>query len=220
MEDFSDKLIKEYEPVEYAQDGRILSINLPSFVEALDRQNNQAINTIRLMDFVKTLGTNKSGGKNGIFRLQCFINAYLQEQALIEANPGTLKFGNDDHYELTRGSTGTNAPDFIYQDKYTIDAKINSSIDSYKNLLGTTNCHNADYVLVYLLAESLWVFAKKSEKYLTLHTVDKLAETDPWLLDLNLPKAFKTFKFMVNRDDTDDQVPETVTYTSWYRSAK
>lgn len=50
-----------------------------------------------------------------LYQLQLFLNAYLQEQSLLNNNKGHLNPLNED-YNYIRGGIGKNQPDFIFND--------------------------------------------------------------------------------------------------------
>ena len=67
------------------KDGKIQRINFRPFLDTLyDRVSTKPIlRTRNILEFMSSLqGKNKSSGKNGISRLQTFLNAYIQEIAL------------------------------------------------------------------------------------------------------------------------------------------
>lgn len=215
MADVFDELNEINSPV-VAQDGKINLLNFKLFLDELEKRDPQTIRTAALIDFVSSLGKNKSGSKNSIGRLQYFLNAYSQEIALLHAN-SNLKFVKDDHEYLKRGNTGTNDADFVLEasngKNYTIDAKMYGTKKGYFSRLSETNFHDADYALIFTNKETpRWLFSKKSENYETLYTPDELKETDPWLLEINLPTSIRLIYFTFDKDLTDVEVPEEVGY--------
>jgi hypothetical protein len=203
--------------------GNITVLNFDQFLAELHRRQPQEIKTDKLIEFVNTLGKNKSGGKNAISRLQYFINAYIQEITVREANKGVIEFIGDDHYSLTRGSTGTNKADFYLYgtdgNTYTIDAKIFDSEMSYLNYLSTTNFHDADYALVYLRKAKTWRFSRKADNYQNLASAIVFLGSDPWLSELKLPRPLRLISFFTEnlnkvafRELCDKDVPKKVNY--------
>lgn len=203
-------------PVVAGTAGQITTLNFQPFLDELLNRHDPYIRTPALVEFINTLGKNKSGSKNAIGRLQFFLNAYSQEINLLSANPSKLRFVLDDHESLTRGNSGENAADFYFHSAegkdYLIDAKMYYSETSYFSLLNTTNFHEADYVLIYLIKPNLWVYARKADNYQTLYTVDELAKSDPWLLEIKFPPFLRLIKFKVVMDASDSQIPEKVAY--------
>ena len=119
------------------------------------RTNKSLYRVDLLLKFMAALtGKNKSGGKNGIARLQYFLNAYIQEQALKNLNREGLSFAIDDHDGLELAGHGNPEPDFIFKSAsgktFTIDAKIYKNATSCKAISADTNFHNADYALAFL----------------------------------------------------------------------
>jgi len=217
MDNYTDKLVNDYEvPVTQDETGKITALDFKAFTDVLRGRTEYKIKTPALIEFVSTLGKNKSGSNNSIGRLQYLINAYFQEIALATANPGILEFVNDDHTALTRGNPGTNAADFkLNADElsFTIEVKKYWSKESYEKNRPEANFHNADYVLAYLIEEKAWRFSKKSEDYEKLYSINELVESDPWLLKIKLPTRFASIKFNVDNNATDSEVPAEVTYT-------
>ena len=189
--------------------------------------NIHTIITKDLLKFMNTLeGQNKSGGKNGISRLQYFLNAFSQELSLILANLTKLTFVEDDHFWLQSGGHGTNAPDLLFTTstgkQVTLEAKMYFNKASYNAKAPTTNFHTADYCIAYIICPEdpltgRWYFSKKSEGYLKLYSVSEILTTDPWLTELTLPTTLYRTSFWVSganlSDLTDDLVPETVQFT-------
>lgn len=189
--------------------------------ELLQRFENIAyLTTVDLLSFMATLGRNKSGGRNGISRLQYFLNAFSQELSLFLANPLKLAFVGDDHFWLRSGGTGTDDPDLNFfannGNIYTLEAKMYFTDNSYFQSLPTTNFHTATYCIAYIITTGQWYFSKKSENYSKLYRVSELMNPDPWLAEINLPTQMTTIQFSVPgaklSDLPDDLVPETVDY--------
>ena len=204
--------------------GKITTLNFQPFLDELASRQRPYISTPALIDFINTLGKNKSGSKNAIGRLQFFLNAYKQEISLLGVNPSRLSFVIDDHKGLTRGSTGESAADFYFQsangEKYLIDAKMYYSEVSYFTALASTNFHNADYALIYLIKNNIWVYARKVDNYSTLYTVDELADSDPWLLEIRFPPSLRLIRFDVTLNASDSQIPEMVAYNFYTKYLK
>jgi hypothetical protein len=200
----------------------------------LKKRPVKQIKTAALNKFFNSLGRNKSGSKNGIGRGQEFFNADFEETGLKKANPGVLVYVNDDHDSLTAGSTGTNAPEFYFytkaNGKFTVEAKMYSSVESYFSNVKTTNFHDADYVISYIIDKHLWLFSKKVENYLELYTQDDLAATDPWISEITLPSQLETISFYIPksqnrldkalRDYSNEELPEVVNYKFFINEAK
>ena len=199
------------------KDNKIQQLNYEFFLAEL-RSKSTPINTRPFLDFMSTLkGKNKSSGKNGISRLQTFLNAYIEESALKHLNP-SLRFVNDDHDCLVRYGHGVEAPEFIFTSssgvEYTIEAKMYWDESSFRRNLPGTNFHNADYVCLFFLKDPKyrWAFAKKEDNYEKIYKIIELAESDPHLLELKLPQRLTTISFNIRPDATDEDVPESVFY--------
>lgn len=198
-------------------------LNFLAFWKVLLTRPVKEIYTNLLLTFMKTLGTNKSGGRNGISRLQYFLNAFSQEFSLFLANVARLTFIGDDHFFLVRGGTGTNDPDFLFTSRagkqYTLEAKMYYNQASYLKNVAITNFHKADYCIAYIIDTKQWYFSKKSEGYTKLYTPNTLFSTDPWLSEIVLPTEVSTVQFSTPEaklgDLFDDQVLPLVTYTTY-----
>ena len=201
-------------------------LNLSAMWKELFMRSSRTIYTVWLIQFMQTLSKNKSAGKNGISRLQHFLNALSQELSLFLANMGTLSFVGKDHYYLLEYGTGTNDPDFYFRpsngNTYTMEAKMYFSRDSYTKLLGTTNFHNADYVIIFIIGTKEWLISRKIDNYNTLYSIKQLSDTDPQLTELVLPEIITTIQFYTTDDNTkkladrtDAEVPETVYYRTY-----
>ena len=120
-----------------------------------------------LLTFAKTLYLKFEGGRNRLVSLQYFLNAYLQEDALIKANPGVLKYNPDEkaHLILKRAGIGTNDPDFKYNGKK-IDAKMYKNYSSCKYYKSTF--HKAEYGLFYFIEDNAWGVCSKENDYQTI----------------------------------------------------
>ena len=215
MTDIFDEANEINSPV-IEQNGKINFLNFKLFLEELKKRDSKIIKTPALIDFVSSLGRNKSGSKNSIGRLQYFLNAHSQEIALICIN-SNLQFVKNDHEYLKRNSTGTNDADFIFKasngKSYSIDAKMYGTKEGYFKRLPETNFHAADYALIFTNKENpRWLFSKKSENYGILYTPEELKKTDPWLLEIKLPPSLRLIYFALNKDLIDTEVPEKVGY--------
>lgn len=215
MTDIFDESNEINSPV-IERNGKINFLNFKLFLEELKKRDSKIIKTPALIDFVSSLGKNKSGSKNSIGRLQYFLNAYSQEIALICVN-SNLQFVKNDHEYLKRNSTGTNDADFVFKasngKSYSIDAKMYGTKEGYFRRLSETNFHAADYALIFTNKENpRWLFSKKSENYGILYTPEELKKTDPWLLEIKLPTSLKLIYFALNKDLIDTEVPEKVGY--------
>lgn len=182
--------------------------------------------TKRLIEFMKTIGgKNKTGGKNGIIRLQYFLNAYIQEISLENLNKNYLSFCGNNHTELIKNSNGDDLPDFIFRSttapkaKMSVETKMYIDKESYFKYLFSTNMHNADYIFLYCIKDSAWYIACKEEDYQNIYSLDEINNKWPWLSVINFPSHLSTFTFYVPaseqnsiklKDLYDLQVPETV----------
>ena len=215
-------------------EGNIYTLTYAAFLADLKKRPIRQIRTAALNKFFNSLGKNKSGSKNGIGRGQEFCNAFFEEGTLKEANPKTLFYVNDDHDSLTAGAHGTDAPDFYFYTKangrFTVEVKMYSSVESYFINVKTTNFHDADYVISYIIDKQVWLFSTKKEQYLELYTQDSLAVTDPWINEINLPPQFETISFYIPKDQnilnkalreyTNEELPEFVSYSFFVNEAK
>lgn len=215
-------------------EGNIYQLTYASFLAELKKRPVKQLQTAALNKFFNSLGKNKSGSKNGIGRGQEFCNAFFEEGTLKEANPGVLVYVNEDHDSLTAGDTGTDAPEFYFYTKangtFTVEAKIYKSVASYFSLVKTTNFHNADYVISYIIDMQVWLFSTKTEDYLELYTQGTLAETVPWITEITLPTTLEHISFYIPkeqnvlnkalRDYTDEELPEVVSYNFFINPAK
>lgn len=216
------------------QSGDIQQLVYASFLAELKKRSIKQIQTAALNKFFNSLGKNKSGSKNGIGRGQEFCNAYLEETTLKKANPEVLVYVNEDHDSLTAGDSGTDAPEFDFYTKvngrFTVEVKMYRSIESYFSNVTTTNFHDADYVISYIINKHIWLFSTKAEQYLELYTQDSLAATDPWINEITLPSQFETISFYIPedqnilnkalRDYTNEELPEVVNYNFFINEAK
>ena len=210
--------------VETTANGLITRLWYQPFFDALDARKNKEITTTYLLEFMSTLGGhNKSGGNNGISRLQYLLNAFTGESRTVAANSGSMGYVQPDHEDLIRGSHGLNDPDLFFiassGDRYTIEEKIFASSKEYHSKLNDTNFHNADYALVFLINECVWKFSRKVDNYTKLSSADTFSATDPWLLEINCPTFMPLVSFFCDgmsrkafRALTDDKVPEKVKY--------
>lgn len=223
MSDVFDELDNINTP-EVSDKQGIVKLNFEPFLLELAARPTKIIRTPTLISFIDTLGTNKSGSNNAIGRLQFFLNAYKQEMALLTANSDKLSFVTDDHDSLTRGNTGTHAPDFKFVasngNNYTIDAKMYGTVNSYYENWPTTNFHNADYCLTFIIKENLWLYSKKSEQYKNLYSVDELIKTDPQLLEITIPTQLQLIRFDIDLKASNDQIPLTVAYNFYIKTYK
>lgn len=215
MTNYSNELIPG---LTYDKDNKILVLAYESYLNELKTTFPKVISTPELIEFMRSLrGKNKSGSKNGIGRLQYFINAYLQESALVNANPGILDFYGNNHEYLARGESGDDDPDLkLTTDEgiFKVEVKKYWNQKSYLDHLHSKdgiNFHDSTYALVYLV-EGGWRVTLQREGYEILHFVTDLASTDPWIAFLKLPTKIGNIKFNVDNNFTDDQVPEEVTF--------
>ncbi len=153
------------------------SIDFQGFINKyLD--TNKPIETLPIVNFISTLpGRDKSGGRNSIYRLQLFLNAYIAEQTLVDANNGKIKYYSNEagHIALTRKIS--NDPDlkFCTADReYSIEVKICNSVSNYENMReeGKLNFHNAEYALVFLIDDGKWYFSRQADNYAILNEAD------------------------------------------------
>lgn len=218
------KELDEFNSAVIIHNHKIIKLNFHPFLDELENRTVQTIKTPMIKDFMKTLGKNKSGSDNSVGRLQFFLNACRQEDGLIAVNPDRLHFINDDHYGLTRGNPGESAADFYFDAsdglRYKIDAKMYGAAVSYFQNLPTTNFHDAEYALVYLISENEWVYSKKSEAYKNLYDVETIAKTDPWLLEIQLPSQLRLLRFHIDLKASDAQIPDEVGYNFYNKSLK
>jgi hypothetical protein len=202
------------------------AINFKQFLVELSAREKKEILTEYLINFINTLGRNKSGGNNAISRLQYFLNAYIQEVELEKENSDILEFIGDDHYFLVKGYKGTDEADFYLHasngNMYTIDVKIFFSEKRFieQREANNINFHNADYCLVYLIDSKGWRFCRKVDGYLSLSTIVVFMGSDPWLSEIKLPKTLTLIKFFTDELTSgefsrlsDIDVPSTVSYT-------
>lgn len=221
------------EPATVDDSHGIQILNYHAFWQVLFTRSIKTIRTIHLRAFVQTLGKNKSGGRNGISRLQYFVNAFSQELSLRLANVSRLVFVGDDHFFLKRNGTGTDDPDFLFTSEAgihkTLEAKIYFTEDSYYENVVTTNFHKADYCIAFIIKSKVtgygqWYFSKKTDNYTKLCTITELAESDPWLTELVLPDTIYTIQFYAPGvklgDLYDESVPEIVNYNIYHNKVK
>lgn len=201
-------------------------LSFPKFIDELKTREVKKIKTPALIEFMSTLqGKNKTGGSNGITRLQYFLNAYLQEFELVLKNK-KMNFLGTNHFGLDRKGVGDDKPDLVYKtlngpkDDTYLEAKIYWNFSSYFEHLEITNFHQADFVLIYFISEKQWRIAYKNDDYKVLYTKEQIVERCPWLSDLILPN-FETINFTAKRQSisklSDSEVPLEVNYT-FYRN--
>ena len=229
-EDLTDELTQEIEVannkmiIDKATIGNFLSF--PKFIDELKTREIKKIKTPALIEFMSTLqGKNKTGGSNGITRLQYFLNAYLQEFELVLKNK-KMNFLGTNHFGLDRNGVGDDKPDLVYKtlngprDDTYLEAKIYWNFSSYFEHLEITNFHQADFILIYFISEKQWRIAYKNDDYKVLYTKEQIVEKCPWLSDLILPN-FETINFTAKRQSisklSDSEVPLEVNYT-FYRN--
>ena len=200
-------------------DGKIQVLNFQPFLDKLFKLKPGPIKTGALLNFMASLkGSNKSSGNNGISRLQTFLNAYVQEIALISENSDILKFSKEDHLGLVRDGHGEKEPDFNFYSQngniYTIEAKMYWDQQSFETAKQDTNFHNADYVCLFFIKDTKfrWAFAKKADNYETIYKLFDLKDSDPQLLELSLPTSLQTISFDIDNKLTDADVPAEITY--------
>lgn len=196
--------------------------NMDATWKLLFEKQEKTITTTLLKPFMATLGTNKSGSKNGVGRNQFFMNAFSAEGPLQAANPRTFSFVGDDHFALFRGSTGSDDPDFFFRPSngqtYTIEVKVNFSIEDYLARRPSTNFHKADYCIVFILNTSDWLISRKVDNYCNLTLASAFEATDPWLKEINFPKKYWRVRYSLPNDTrrlttvTDAEVPDIITY--------
>lgn len=197
MEHYTDSLIHPY--AESATEP-LKVVNFENLLNKLRANQNKVLKVAALLDFMSTLeGENKTDGKNGIARLQYFLNAYAEEMALLRANIGILEPINDDHDGIVRGGHGENAADFWFNcsngRRYKIEVKMFWDKDSYFSKLPKTNFHEAHFAIVYLITERRWYIAKSIDSYTTLTTLDEIIIEFPYLAEINFPTSFTTISF-------------------------
>ena len=187
-------------PTEHDDSG-ICVLNYEPFLRVLHERDVAQIFTSDLIDFVQTLGKNKSGSENGIGRLQYFLNAFIEEAELFKCNSNRLEFVGNDHYSLIKNSTGSDDPDFRFfacnGNTYTIEVKLYKSLQAYEQRRSQTNFHKADYCLAFFLNEKRWLFSKQIDNYAILYSVGELSSSDPWLAELELPESLTVIKFSI-----------------------
>ena len=192
-------------PVEQDEFGFTV-LNYGPFLHALYERESHELKTPALAAFISTLGRNKSGSENSIGRFQYFANAFIEEASLHKCNQKILAFVGDDHYNLIRGATGTNDPDFYFYAKngrtFTIEVKMYWSEESYRKELPNTNFHNADYCIAFLISTKQWVFSRRIDGYSKLCSASYFTNTDPWLLEITLPEKLTTIKIYVPELDS------------------
>ena len=202
------------------EDGKIQRINFRPFLDTLyDRVSTKPIlRTRNILEFMSSLqGKNKSSGKNGISRLQTFLNAYSQEIALKALN-SSLSFINDDHDFLKRGGHGEDSADFSFTASdgavFTLEVKMYWDETSFRKNVSATNFHDADYVCLFFLKDQKyrWAFAKKEDNYRKIYSAVDLAETDPQILELRMPNMLTTISFNVDKDSQDSDIPDEIGY--------
>lgn len=218
MVDVFDKL-DEINTAVVVKDGKIQRINFAPLLDKLYDHNKYIVKTAPIIEFMSTLvGKVKSSGKNGISRLQSFLNAYIQESALQSNNSDLLQFINNDHDFLERGGHGEDDAEFYFQPQngktYKLEAKMYWDESSFRKNLPTTNFHDAEYVCLFFIKDSnyRWAFAKKEDNYEKIYRIIDLAETDPQILELQLPNSLTTISFIVDSEAPDTAIPEEVTY--------
>lgn len=201
------------------RDDKIQRINFSPLLDDLYISKEHILKTAPILDFMASLqGRNKSSGKNGISRLQSFLNAYIQENALRRLNEDTLQFINNDHDFLLRGGHGEDDAEFYFKPQngltYKLEAKMYWDEASFRKNLPTTNFHNADYVCLFFIKDSNyhWAFAKKEDNYEKIYRLLELAKTDPHILDIHLQSSLTTISFDIDNNLTDSEVPEEVLY--------
>lgn len=203
------------------KDGKIQRINFAPLLEKLHiraKGQRPLIQTPLLLDFMSSLkGSVKSSGKNGISRLQTFLNAYIQENALVTSNDN-VTYINDDHDYLVRGGHGEDASDLMFTASdgktYKLEAKMYWDESSFRASLPNTNFHNADYVCLFFMHDPNyhWAFARKEDNYTEIYRLYDLRDSDPQLFEIRLPGTLSTISINVDKDATDAEVPEEVDY--------
>lgn len=206
---------------------RITEIKFSEFDAELRRRQSIGIHTVRtshLLDFMRTLrGANKSSGKNGISRLQCFVNSAHDEYGFVEADPEHMSFVVDDHDSLKAHGHGYDAPDLKFVDAsgniHSIEIKRYYSTETAANMLSSTNFHAAEICLCLILSDHMWKVRLQSDNYATLYDVTEASLQLPWISQIKFPSHVTTTRFYISGDSkrlaelTDEQVPETVNFS-------
>ena len=118
-------------------------------------------------------------------RVQYFYNAYLAETAIKNAcTANGVTFGDNTHTDLQVGRKAENNPDLKFIDKEgnqkTLEVKIFANKSSIANY-SEKSFHDADYVVIYVLANNTIIFKKRNEKgkYKEVNTIENsnIAET-------------------------------------------
>lgn len=165
--------------------------------------------------FMKTIkGSNKTGAKNGIKRLQYFLNAYIQESTIVAMNSGKIDYFEEGHLSLIQNGHGENAPDlkFSYKNKMIpVECKMFYSNETYQNFLdaGKINFHNASYCFIYFIKDKASVWTKANEGFRMLHSVEELVNGDFFIL---LPEKLSLINFNAE-NVTDEQIEGPISYS-------
>lgn len=195
-------------------------MDMCAFVQELyERSINgeTSFKTINILSFMRTVkGNNNTKVKNGVKKLQYFLNACIQEYLMLKYNASSLCFIRDDHRFLKANSFGADVPDFFLmkngQKVCKLEAKMFYSTSTYLSTYTTINFHKADYVAVYVIDERAWYFSRKIDNYSELYKQDALiGQHSEEVKKLVLPKVPRVF-FDVSESAVDKDVPEFVNF--------
>ena len=210
----------------FSKDESIFAIHYENWLNKLKEQPAKEIEVKKFIKFINSMPNNRAYAANGIGKLQYFLNAAIQEQAVIDANLDLLKFDNDDHDFLIGNYTGTNDSDIslISNPRCKIELKLFGSLDTFIRMRRKTNFHCAHYVFVYFLNSQCWQVYKKEDAWSKPYFINQLYDSDPSLRGIKLPKGFEFIRFYTEEVDshnflrlTDKQLPEKVKYEFFSR---
>ena len=204
----------------------IFAIHYENWLNQLKEQPEYQIEAREFVKFINAMPNNKGYAANGIGKLQYFLNAAIQEQAIVNENANLLKFDSDDHDFLLGNYTGTNDSDIslISNPRCKIELKLFGSLETFIKMRRKTNFHCAHYVFVYFLNSQCWQVYKKEDAWNKPYFINQLYDSDPNLRGIKLPKNFEFIRFYTDEVDshnflrlTDKQLPEKVKYEFFSR---
>lgn len=210
----------------FSKDESIFAIHYENWLNKLKEQPAKEVEVKKFIKFINSMPNNRAYAANGIGKLQYFLNAAIQERAVIDANLDLLKFDNDDHDFLIGNYTGTNDSDIslISNPRCKIELKLFGSLDTFIRMRRKTNFHCAHYVFVYFLNSQCWQVYKKEDAWSKPYFINQLYDSDPSLRGIKLPKGFEFIRFYTEEVDshnflrlTDKQLPEKVKYEFFSR---
>lgn len=193
----------------------IEQINLSALFETLVKRNIAGDSQVRpksICDFMSTKLDQTYRRGNSLHWLQLFLNASQLEKQLVQLNPQTLSYIEQNHETLGTQARGNFIPDFYFTVdgiRYTLEIKIYGSVSKF-NSYTYKDFEGADYVLAYIIPEHTFYLRKqvnKSKTYLYAIALSELSEPVLSLFaKLNLPTEITMINFNCAQCKTDNEL--------------